>query len=355
MLQFMDSCDHYDTDAAMLLKWNNAFGATHTSPNGRNGRGIQMSGSGAYISKSLTYQSGWVCGWAVNITAIAGAFGIDFYYQALHAGESTLFSACAEQDGSVSLYAGTRSGPLIGNSGSNGFFLKAEVWYWFEVKYSFSGSSNIAVTAELRVNTQPWVNPGSPVNSGINVNTLLLGIAETNVHQFGSPTTVIIDDIVVADQSGTGSLNDFPGDTALGVVFPASDVSGNLWTGVGGSGGLYTYVNDIYPEINDDTKYIESQTPTDVANFGWQPISVPSGGSVVGIHYGVYARKDAEGGRSFKQFTGPSGSPTSSGPVWFPGDSYAYYFWPMDEDPTTSMPWTQAGFNATDFGVDLVS
>jgi len=356
-VQFMDSCDHYDQDAYITLKWNESFFGTHSTASGRNGRGLNLDSTGQ-VSKSLTYQAGWVIGWAINIgTQTSGTFGNDFYYRASHAGDTTLFSIYGEGDGSVSLYAGNGRHNLIQNSGANGFFLKGNIWYWFEVKFSLSGSSNISVTAAFQVNTQPWASGTG--STDIDVNDLLLRTAKVNFHTFhpagSSPTGTIIDDIVIADQSG-GSIHDFFGDTALGVLFPRADIPTPAWVAVGGTTStLFDHVNDQFAETNDDTIYIQSHTIGDAANFAWQPTTVPAGGSIIAVHYGVLARKDAEGGRSFEQTVGPSGSPDQVSPPWFPGDSYSYFFFAMDVDPATGLPWTEVGFNATDFGVKLLS
>ncbi len=357
-VQFMDSCDHYDQDTYITLKWNESFFGAHSTAAGRNGRGLNLDSTGQ-VSKSLTYQAGWVVGWAINIgTQISGTFGNDFYYQASHAGDTTLFSIYGEGDGSVSLYAGNGRHNLIQNSGTNGFFLKGGIWYWFDVKFSISGTSNMAVTAVFRVNTQPWASGSA--NTDINVTDLLLQQAKINFHTFhppgSSPSGTIIDDIVIADQSGSGAVNDFFGDTALSVLFPRADVAIPTWTAVGSTTStLFDHVNDQFAETNDDTIYIQDATAGDAANFDWQLVSVPAGGSIVAVHYGVLARKDAEGTRSFEQTVGPSGSPTQVSPPWFPGDSYSYFFFAMDEDPATGLPWTQAGFNATHFGVKTLT
>ena len=356
-VQFMDSCDHYDQDSYITLKWNNSFFGTHSSASGRNGRGLDFDTTGQ-VSKSLTHQAGWVIGWAINIgTQISGTFGNGLYFTSAHAGDTTLFSIYSESDGSVSLYAGNGRTNLIQNSGTNGFFLKGGIWYWFDVKFAITGTTPMSITATFRVNTQVWASGSA--STGINSSALLLQTPTTNFHTFSAPGSSAVgtfaDDFVLADMSGAGSVNDFFGDTALSVLFPASDITAT-WTAVGGSTStMFDHVNDQFAETNDDTIYIKSDTVGNVANMNWQPVSVPAGGSIVAVHYGVLNRKDAEGTRTFEQTVGPTGAYEQTGPVIYPGDSYSYSFFAMDEDPNTSAPWTAAGFDATAFGVKLLS
>ena len=350
-VQFMDSCDHYNQNTTILLKWNATGGSSvQSTPNGRNGRGLLMTPGN--VSKSLTHQNGWVVGWAINLPTGAGGLGSDFYYKAAHAGETTLFSVYGETDGSISLYAGNGRHTLLQNSGANGFFLKGGgIWYWFDVKYSLSGSSNISVTATFRVNTQVWCTGSG--NTGINVNDLLLQTATVNYHTFQASTggNTYFDDFVIADMSGSGTVNDFFGDTALSALFPDGDVKTD-WN-QSAAGSAFVLVNQQFPD--NDSTYIYSDTVGDIENFTWQNTTVPPGGSIVAAHYGVFARKDAEGSRSFTQQSGPSAAPDFTSVAWYVGDTYAYYFTALDADPATGVAWTESGFNATDFGQRLNS
>lgn len=348
-VQFCDSCDHYDTQAQMLVKWNASVPTVNPTSSGRNGRGVFMNGGA--LEKSLTHQAGWVLGFAINISGSTGGFGSDYIYQGSHAGETTLFSVYGETDGSLSIYAGNGRHNLIQNSGlAHGFFLKANVWYWFDFKYAITGSSNMAITATLRVNSQVWATGSG--NTDINVNTLLLQTATTNYHSIrAAGQNATFDDFVIADMSGMGSVNDFFGDVILGALFPNGDVT-TQWS-QSAAGNAYPLVNQQFPD--DDATYIFDNTVNDIENFNWQPTVVPPGGSIIAVHYGIYARKDAEGARSFVQIVGPTGSPQLTSQPWYVGDTYAYYFIAMDQDPSTSAPWTQSGFNTRQFGVELNS
>lgn len=347
-MMFMDSCDHYDTQQEMLVKWNAGIPSVTPTTAGRNGRGVDFNGGA--LEKSLTHQSGWVVGWALNLGALTGGFPNSAYYIGSHAGETGLFSVFGETDGSLSIYAGNGRHNLIQNSAGGGFFLHSGIWYWIDLKYSITGTSNMNITATLRVNTQVWCTGSAATD--INVLSLLLQTATTNYHHIAAGGGLgNADDFGIAAINGTGLINDFWGDWALSALFPNADVQTD-WN-QSAAGSAFILVNEQFPD--GDATYIFSDTVGNIENFGWQPTAVPAGGSIVAVHYGVYARKDAEGARAFWQQSGPSGAPNWNSVDWYVGDTYAYYFSCLDADPATGAAWTQAGFNSTDFGVKLTA
>lgn len=345
-LQFMDSCEHYDVFQDITAKWTaNIINSSNPTASGRNGRGLNVRDG---VGKALIYNDKWVCGAAMNFNS-NGGFSANNIITFSAANELTLGALAVEADGSLSLYAGNRF-TLIANSAP--FYLHNQRWYYIECKIQITAGTPMGVSMDCHVNGVS-VCSGSG-NVGKNTADTLLGLAQANYITFSgaaatsSPT--IMDDFYMAAIDSTGTLNDFAGDIAISALFPRADNSFG-WTAVGGSTTTgWDHVNPQFPETNDDTIYIKDNNPGDVADFDWQPVPVFSG-VIVGVHYGVYARKDSEGTRTFQQTT----QGTANGPVISPGDSYQYYFFAMDADPSTGVRWTQAGFNGSDFGVNLVS
>jgi len=260
-------------------------------------------------------------------------------------------SVILEDDGSLSLYAGNGAN-LISNSAhdSPAVVLNPAVWYYIECKTQLSGSgtSTIVATCTLKVNGV-IVGSGS-ASTGVLGNQTLTGSGLANYHQFANNGPTTLDDVYIADLSGSGSINDFAGDLKIGVVYPASDGTFN-WTAVGGTTTTgFDHVNPQFPETNDDSTYIKSLSTGSLADFTFQSISTFTGG-IVAVHFGVYGRKDDEGSREWQ----PTVHGTVTGSTVSPGDTYVYYFNAYDQDPATGSPWTQANFNASHFGVKLSS
>jgi hypothetical protein len=346
-VQFGDSTDHYDLQSDIGLKWtqNILDAATNiAAPPGRGTRAILLKNG---VSKTCTYQTVWFTGFALYVnTAVSGA--TVYALSAAGSASATLAVMRMENDGTLSILAGNALN-LIANSGA-GTIINANTWNYFEVGVTLSGTTPIMATVTLRVNGIQILT--GTASTGVNASGTLLGTNQANTHSYfyNSVASAAMRDVYIADGSGAGSVNGFIGDIALSTLFPRADVLAQ-WTAVGGVGStLWNHVNPQFPETNDDTIYIEDNNNGDVANFLWQPIA-PFSGTIPFIHYGVYNRKDAQGSRNFRQTT----HAVANGPTVSPGDSYRYDFFAMDQDPATSLPWTQANFNASQFGLVVTS
>lgn len=351
---FMDGCDHYNQNSTIELKWTVNNGCTSTSA-GRNGRGISI-GSG-FIGRTLEYSANWVIGFAVNFQTTIGWGGQAQLYELFHAGDTRLAWTAIETDGTLTLKSGNNT---IANSGDgpggSTFSFHPQSWYYVEFKTNISVIVNpdthvpdIAISMAARVNGT-LVCSGGPIDSDIPVANLLLGIPSANFHRISAGGVVdgltTVDDIGIADINGVGSVNDFFGDIRLGALFPIADVQTD-WT-PSRPGPSWNLVNEQFPD--GDTTYVSSFNPGDQDVFTFQEVD-PFIGTIVAVHYGVYARKDDEGTRSFQLTCNGH----SIGQVWFPGDTYVYYFVCLDTPPGSGSPWTIALFNAAVFGVNLIS
>lgn len=348
-VQFGDSTDHYDLQSTIGLKWTqNILDAASSvvAPPGAGPRAIELKNG---VFKTLSYQTKWFVGVRLYvITSVSGA--VIYSLSAAFANDATMATLRMESDGTLSIYAGN-SLNLIANSSSVGIALVANTWNYLEVGVSLTGTAPIQATVTLRLNGVQILTGSA--STGVDASATLLGTNEANTHAFtfNSSSSAYARDFYITDGSGSGSVNGFIGDVALSALFPRADVAGNEWTAVGGTTmTLWDHCNPQFPETNDDTTYIEDNTPTDVGNMLWQPIA-PFTGTIPFIHFGVYNRKDAAGTRTFQQTTHGVGN----GPVISAGDSYQYNFFAMDQDPNTTAPWTQANFNTSQFGVVTVS
>lgn len=344
---FMDGCDHYDQNSTIELKWTVNNGCT-SLPGGRNGRCISI-GAG-FVGKTLQYSQGWVVGFAANFQTTVGWGGEAQLYEVFHAGDTRLGWISVETDATITLHAGNQ---VIGNSGmgpdGSTFSFHPVSWYYIEIKTNLGSSSEGTVLVDIVVRVNGVIVVSGSGDSLIPINTLLLNVPSANFHRFSAggvvDGTMLLDDLGIATTIG-GSVTDFFGDIKLGALFPRQDEQTD-WVPTP-SGPSFSCVNEPFPD--GDTSYISSFTPGEQDNFDWQPVSTFIG-TIVAVHYGVYARKDDEGSRSFQLTC----NGLNVGPVFSPGDTYVYYFFCMDEDPTTGVPWTQDGFNATTFGVNLIS
>jgi len=352
MMQFLDSADHYDQTAYMMLKWTTNDGGGSSTASGRNGRGI-VPGQG--LGLTLDYQTGWVLGFAFNLQGQTSV-GSGIIYELSATNAVPLIRLVIENDFTLSVYSGIGQAGHPGNliATSQGPAVKGLVWNYVEIKIALSGSTPITAVVSLQLNGQLIVNAVSG-SCQQNASSTITGLAEANFHKFSAPgggDGLIIDDIYIADMSGAGLVNTFVGDVSLFSFFPNADDITN-WAAVGGSTStLFDHVNDQFAETNDDTVYIKDGTVNDIYSCYYQPIPL-FGGTVPAIQLVALNRKDSEGTRTW-QFYGNGGVLGSApfGP-FAAIDSYQYNFCALDSNGGSS--WTQGAVNGSNWGAKIIS
>jgi hypothetical protein len=343
---FADSTDHYRVTNDISLKWTeNVISSARigTIPDGSGKNGLSVSSG---VGKTLAYSNSWCVGFRLYFDSAAGWGGQGVLYICSAANDTPLGVVTVAHDGTINLWAGNQN-VLIGNSSSAGFSFHGNTSYYVEIATATSGgsiSTNITTTMSLAVNGVTLIS-GATGNAGVNWSQTLLGTNQANYHQFQDGNIVNgkawVRDLYIAHDTGA-----FYGDIGLGADFPDSDVTTTGFSTVGGTGGFFNHVNPQYPDINDDTIYIQASIAGSEAYFLFTSLAVSE--TIPFVHLGCYHKKDAEGTRTFRlTMNGVEVSPTIS-----PGDDYRYDFFPLDADPNGN-PWTIAVFNATSFGVKI--
>lgn len=355
MMEFMDSFDHYNTVDELVTKWTSANGAS-LGP-GRNGQGLVL-GNG-FTFKSVSLQNVWYVGFALNLNIATGFGPMSVMYQISNVG-TVIASMAIDTDGSISLWAGNGFNNFIGSTltppGGKPFYIQPRTWYYFEIEWSIGSGIDFSVSATLKINNV--IQATGSAASGIDGSQLLIPNSGANVHAWSTPDVfgnLIIDDLNIKNSNGSYN-NTFIGDIKIGCLYPRADVTTG-WTGLI-SGNQFSQINSQYPVGDASYVYATSNpmspsTPYD--NFNWQPTSIFLG-SIIAVQFLVWARKDDEGTREIQQFYGTPGNsqPGALSPIWSLGDTYLYYYYDMDTNPSTMLPWLQADFNASQFGFQLV-
>lgn len=352
MMRFLDSVNSYNTaTVGGLAKWTacSVGGIVAWAPYGN---AISL---GEVLSRTIDYQDSWIVGWRIIFNEGVN-WAVKGIYQGLSNG-AVLITLVTQSDGTMALYAGNTLN-LIGVSPSlSALHLNTE--YYFEVKYSLSGGTGpISVTASFRVNGVTLISSGTGA-TGVMGSSLTIQDSKSNQHAF-FPSNItgetLARDFYIADgqtEAGTGCVTDFVGDLSIGsptCIYPDQDVT-TQWSATGSP--QFEQINEQYAEENVGSS-IFSNTPGQIDNFNWQPVS-PFVGAIIAVQYGVYMNKDGEGSRTVQQTVGPTAGFEKLGPDISPSDSFVYFLLCMDQDPGTNEQWTQAGFNSTQFGVNLVA
>lgn len=349
-LRFIDSFDHYDTDA-ILNKWTRAvlgsgdFAVTTT--NARTGpQCMQVRANG--IWKTIDRQPTWIIGCAFYPTAAAPLLQLRDEDGNIH---NTL---SLNSDGTWNINLG--QSVVIGTS-DPAKALHFNRYYFVEWKQTIGGSGTMRLNGQVIATTT--------TNTSVDTRTYADSII---IQGPGGGVFHYIDDLYVCDgqdlTSGANPNNDFLGDCRVGVIVPNGTGDLTAWSPVGTatvgtntfSGTNWRLVNEQPPD-NDLTYVTQSATgTTDLYNF--QDISASV--SVKGIQSNITARKDDQGDRGIALDSKPSSggaAPTTeftSTNTYFLNQTYIDYLDQFDLNPVTSTAWTPVEINASQWGPKIV-
>lgn len=348
---FDDGFDHYIN---IYSKWTGAFQCVISTTAARNGpQGLYITAGGG-ANKSLPYSSEIFYGAAYQPSGGLTAFGgtaYSFGAGAVGGGIVTLFSVKVENDGSISLLAGSTGTPFANTALlAQPFYLSTNTFFYIEASCALSGSDPISVSGTLRVNGVTLMSGSGTL--AVNVTSLMPQAAEGNVHNLGGigGGATWVDDVYINNGTPVTNApyaNTFRGDIRVGpFIVPRSDQVIQLTPLT--AGPSYSEVNETPPD--GDGSYVYGFTSGLIDT--WFMTTVPSfSGEIQAVQICAYLRKDNEGTRTVSPVVG--GSVPAGAPTWSLSDSYLFYTWALDVDPTTGLAWTVAGVNGQTFGIQI--
>lgn len=157
-----------------------------------------------------------------------------------------------------------------------------------------------------------------------------------------------IDDIVIGDLTGSAPGNDVIGDAYIYALYPSGAGSNTNWTPSTGSN--YACVDESSP--NDDTDYVSATALNTKDTYAYQ--DAPTGAEIKAIQINTSIRKSVEGPGSIKHVIRSNSTDYDQSQQWISGSTYNYIRSVHELDPNTSAAWTEAGFNAAEFGFKKV-
>jgi len=341
-LLFMDSFDHYVT-ADILEKWS-TYAGTSVAINATGGRRGSASvrfpsGAQSYALRGITTSSNTaILGTAVKVASLGAQRLIGVWHSLVASGGDQIVIAMAA-DGSLNAQRATAgiSGPgtILGSSAAG--VLSAGVVAYLEVKVVLHASTG---TVTVRVN-------GASVLALTGLNT---GSGQTTWTGFwvGSGGTAIVtdhDDVYALDGSGSAPWNDFLGDVRVDARLPTAAGATTGWTP--SAGANWACVDDAAP--NDDTDYVTAATAALTDTYTVQDAPV-AGATIYGVQHCLSVKKTDAGACTVAPVI-RSGGVDYVGTAANPGTTYGYALSIAAVNPATGVAWTEAGFNAAEFGV----
>ncbi len=217
------------------------------------------------------------------------------------------------------------------------FYVSARTWHWVEIKLIISdtvGEFTVQVDG-IEVFTQTGLDTAASASLFVN-----------NIDLVGNDTvdhTWEIDDIVIHTEA------DFLGDVKIETLRPDADGATNNFTPLAGTNWESV---DEAPGPDGDTSYVESSTAghQDLYTTGNQAGTVDT---IYAVAVRANAKKTDAGSRSIRMLT-RTVSTTAQGIVDPMLTDYNYHVHVFENDPTTSVAWTQSGVDAMQIGVENV-
>jgi hypothetical protein len=360
MLQFCDGMDMYSGTGTgtLLSKWTSYYSGQASGTNawqfasgsGRFGGGALMfsgSGSGNFLSKTInsSYGSGIAIYAALHLKFLGGLTSGNPYA----AGGGGLISLNGTGTPILGYYGsgGTAPGSLYIPQGANPgapINVMDGNWHWAEVLFypNYGGSGQLA----LAVDGQVYYNQsGLSIGNPNPVNSVMLGNG-----QFNSGTTLLVDDFILWDTSGSGAGNvlaSWPlGIQRISSLLPSGSGSSTQWTP--NTGANWAAVSGNYANAN----YVTDGTSGDLDLYGFAALPYTPA-TIRALVMNYYASQNVNGGSStlipYVKSSTAATSGTGSG-ITLGATGYANFQAPFYQDPGTAAPWVGSGVNSGQYG-----
>jgi hypothetical protein len=205
-------------------------------------------------------------------------------------------------------------------------------------------------TVDLLVNGLSWLS----LTAQNTRNAATVGWDDFLIGGITSANTAVgewdFDDLWVCDGSGAAPWNDFLGDCRCDVRVPTAEGASSAWTPLSGTDNALM-VDEA--QENGDTDYNATNTVGAVDTFVTQDAPVV-GGVVLGVQHNLSMRKVDAGVCTLAHVIRHSGV-DYVGAAFAPSVAYNFATQMAQVNPGTGAQWTEAGFNAAEFGYKRVS
>jgi hypothetical protein len=342
-LLFMDSFDHYVT-ADLLEKWSSQAGTVAISAaNGRrSSASLRLATAGAQLYKTCgTANTTIIVGAAVRASLASNPASLFTIWEATAVRNQVILAA--NPDGSLAAYRGPAAaspGAILSATllGTIPAALAANSYAYVELRVVLHESAG---EVQVRVNGVQLLNltAQDTIATGATASWTSLLLSTNN-----GVTTVDYDDLYVLDGSGPAPWNTFLGDCRVDARVPTAPGATTGWTPLAGAN--WAAVDDTAPD--DDTTYTSTSTLNAVDTFVVQDAPV-AGATLFGVQHCLNLKKTDAGACTVAPVVRHSGV-DNVGTAISPGTSYAYGLAINQTNPGTSAQWTEAEFNAAEFG-----
>ncbi len=323
-LIYQDGFDHYGTAQAAEKSWNGTPFAMVTG-RGFGGQAINVILNNPVFRMLPTSYTHLIFGAAVKLNASSGG------------GQFLRFEDSGSPVASLGIDSVNRLviTDSLGNvTGTGTTIIAVETWFYVELEVT-CGSSGHAVA---------HLNGGAEIASSLgNYGTSINRFVMLNQHLGGDTS---IDDVYIADTTGSAPQNAMLGNVRVETLYPVADGSYTSWTPKI-AGPHYQMVNETL--IDGDGSFNYDATPGDKDSYILETFI----GQIFGAQLNIGARQGDATVRQIAALIKQGGTDYFNSTVTLSSD-YVIYTWTLGKDPSGA-DWLAATINADEFGQKLIA
>ncbi len=347
-LLFIDGFDHYDPQSLDPFgqPWLARGKAAYLSPAATRIPGrrpssyalrLPQGAGGGYVKNLETPRTSLIVGAAIRVAPFENTGAEPVLLGVRDANAQVSHLVRIGEDGRLKLYRGQYGyEQLLSTSIATA---PARGWHYVELQV-VQGTSNGVLSVRVNGILAIQLTAQNTLQGGGGLLTAFVGAVPGQA----CPVTLDVDDLYLADTSGTIN-NTFLGDVRVDALPAQANGSLNQWT-VEGAASAWQAVSD-----GDEASGIRANAAGLRQTFDIAPLPAMATPALHGVQVTMLARKTDAGLGKVKGLV-VSGAQTAVGADLILQEQLAWHTALFERNPNGNVPWTEAAFNAAEFGVE---
>ena len=348
-LLFIDGFDHYDPQALDDFgePWLARGKAAYLSPQATRVQGRRPSSfalrlpegsGGGYVKNLDSTKTSLIIGASIRVVPYENTYTEPLLLGVRDANAQVAHLVKIGEDGRLKLYRWQYGyEQLISTSVATA---PARGWHYIELQV-IQGSNNGVLSVRINGMLAIQMNAQNTIQGGGQLLTAFLGAIPGQ----SCPLTLDVDDFYIADTTGTIN-NTFLGDVRVDALKAQADGSLNQWTVAPSGTTAWEAVSD-----ENESTFITAPNAGLHQSFDVEALPVMATPAVFGVQLTMLARKTDAGLGKLKGLV-VSGAQTAVSPEVILQEQQAWQCALFERNPNGNVQWTEAAFNAAEFGME---
>lgn len=352
-LLFIDGFDHYDPQAVDDFgdPWLARGKAAYLSPQATRISGrrpssyalrLPQGAGGGYVKNLDATKTTLIVGAALRVAPFQNTGEEPLLMGVRDVNSQVMHLVKISEDARLKLYRSIGTG----NSGEEQLVATSVVtapargWHYVELQIT-QGSNNGQLSVRVNSILAIQMNAQNTIQGGGQLLTVFVGAVPGQ----SCPVTIDVDDFYIADTSGAIN-NTFLGDVRVDALHARADASFNQWTVSPGNTTAWQALSD-----ESEATVIRAPSVGLRQSFNVEPLPVMASPAVYGVQLSMLARKTDAGLGKLKGLVVSGGQTATSTDILLQ-EQLAWQSAVFERNPNGNIQWTEASFNAAEFGVE---